>query len=380
MKASANRRRSRSNTVAGYSSKRDGDLLANLTSRATVLSPDRTRSVTFDREGRWLFYFSSGRTFKRSLGSEVHLRFHQESRQRRHLPEQEAWEIFEEVHALARQIHAISEGEIRRRLAEEILPWTPERLRAESTRFQRAYRPVPILPPDQYLAVVLQATEGCTWNRCTFCNFYMDRSFRVRAPAEFVTHVDAVRSLLGEGLRLRRDVFLADGNALALANGRVLPLLEIAQRSFPGRRINGFVDLFSGERKSLADWRALQRQGLERVHVGMETALDELLAFVNKPGSARELREFVGVLKQADLQVSLIVMIGLGGREFRHRHRLASQDLLLDLPLDNLDQIYLSPFVEHAGSQYSKRRQEAGLTPMTESEVEKDLGEDLTYP
>lgn len=375
MNAPAHQRHARSDTSPRRPARRDGELLASLTPRATVLSPDRAHSVTFDREGRWLFYFAQGRTYKRSLGSEVHLRFRRKVRQRRRLPAREARRIFEEVHALARQVHAISAGEIRRRLGEEILLWTPERLQAEATRFQLAYRPIPILPPDQYRAIVLQATEGCTWNQCTFCNFYMDRPFRVRTPAEFAVHVDAVRELLGEGIRLRSDVFLADGNALALANRRLLPLLRIAQHSFPGRKINGFVDLFSGERKSLAQWRALRGQGLQRIHVGMETAVDELLAFVNKPGSALELREFVGLLKQADLQISLIVMIGLGGREFRHRHARASQQLLLGLPLDSLDQVYLSPFVEHAGSQYELRRREAGLTAMTEREVEEDMAE-----
>jgi len=38
-------------------------------------------------------------------------------------------------------------------------------------------KPVGILPPDQYMAVVLQAAEGCAFNTCTFCDFYRDRSF-----------------------------------------------------------------------------------------------------------------------------------------------------------------------------------------------------------
>lgn len=348
-------------------------LLASLTTRATVLSPDRAHSITFDREGRWLFYFCNGRTYKRSLASEVHLRFRQGTRRRRQLSDEEARQVFEEVQQLAQDIHGISTGEVRRRLAEEILPWTPTRLAAEKSRFQLAYRPISILPPDQYLAVVLQATEGCTWNDCTFCNFYMDRPFRIREATEFAAHVTAVQHLLGEGLRLRRDIFLADGNALAMSNRKLLPLLEIVQEFFPGRRLNGFVDLVSGERRTADDWRELRGQGLERVHVGMESGLDELLEFVNKPGSAQELTEFVAVLKSVDLQISLIVMIGLGGREFRHRHRAASENLLLDLPLDRRDQIYLSPFIEHAGSTYQQQRQAAELTPMSEDEVEEEM-------
>ena len=348
-------------------------VLANLTPAATVLSPDRGRVVTFDREGRLLYYFCRGYTYKRSLGSEVHLRFRRQTRQRRQLQTAEAIEIFSEALTLARQIAPKVDTEVRNRLQKEILPWTPERLLAEADRFGHAYRPISILPPDQYLAVVLQATEGCTWNGCTFCNFYMDRTFRRCSEAEFLDHAQAVKKLLGRGLRLRRGIFLADGNALAMSNRRLDPLLDIAIESFPDRDIFGFVDLYSGDRRTVEEWAHLATRGLKRIYVGMETGLDELLEFVDKPGSAAELKRFVGTLKEAGVQVSLIVMVGLGGREYRDRHRQASQELLLNLPLDRNDLVYLSPFVEYRTGRYQRRRVEAGLTPMTETEVDSEL-------
>jgi radical SAM superfamily enzyme YgiQ (UPF0313 family) len=348
-------------------------LLTNLTAASTVLSPDRSRSLTFDREGRLLFYFRQGRTYKRSLASELHLRFRSAVRQRRRLSDEKALEIFSEVHETARQIHAAAVGEVQRRLEREILPWEPTRLAAERERFERTYRPIAILPPDQYLAVVLQATEGCSWNACTFCNFYMDRPFQVRNVDAFTQHAREVHALLGRGLALRRGVFLADGNALALSNRRLQPLLRVAHEVFPGRKLYGFVDLYTGERRSIQDWRALGELGLERVYVGMETGLDELLRFINKPGSAVELAEFVRLLKAAGLQVGLIVMVGLGGREFLHPHREATERVLLRLPLNRHDLIYLSPFVEHPSSEYQQRRIAGGLTPMSELEIEREL-------
>jgi len=348
-------------------------VLANLSSGATVLSPDRDRVVTFDREGRWLYYFRRPETFKRSLGSEVHLRFRQRTRQRRQLAECEALALFSEVLELAQDLEGRTTGEIRRRLRDEALQWTPERLAGEAVRFSSAYRPITILPPDQYLSVVLQVTEGCTWNACTFCNFYMDRPFRMQTVSGFWQHARQVEDLLGAGLRLRRGIFLADGNALALSNDRLDPLLEVARATFPGRELFGFVDLYSGDRRTVAEWEHLAGKGLQRLYIGMETGLDELLEFVDKPGSAAELQGFVETLKVAGLQVSLIVMVGLGGEEYRQRHRDASQQLLLGLPLDRQDLVYLSPFVEHQDGRYHERRVEAGLTPMNEAEVESEL-------
>jgi radical SAM superfamily enzyme YgiQ (UPF0313 family) len=289
------------------------------------------------------------------------------------LAEPEALALFSEVFEFARDLESRTSGKTKRRLREEVLQWTPERLAWESRRFESAYQPIAILPPDQYLAVVLQATEGCTWNSCTFCNFYMAKPFRMQTRNDFESHAGKVKELLGEGLRLRRGIFFADGNALALSNERLDPLLDVACQAFPGRDLFGFVDLYSGDRRTVAEWEHLVDRGLKRVYIGMETGLDELLDWVNKPGSARELEGFVGTLKEAGLQTSLIVMVGMGGREYRLRHRRASLDLLLQLPLDSQDLIYLSPFVEHQESRYQERRIAEGLTPMEEAEVQAEL-------
>lgn len=351
-----------------------GELLFNLTPGATVISPDRQHSLTFDREGRLHLYFRRGETYKRSLASELHLRFQDHGRQRRELSPGEAASIFAEAYAQVREIAGRVDGELEARLSEEILRWTPDSLAQERRRFLSCYRPISILPPDQYLSIVLQATEGCSWNRCTFCNFYMDRPFRARSTVEFRHHTEGVRDLLGAGVKLRRGLFLADGNALALSLSRLEPMISVAKEIFPRRSLFGFVDLFSGERRAVDHWRRLARLGLERVYVGMETGLDELLGLVNKPGSAAELREFVDDLKTASLSVCLILMVGLGGREYRSEHSRASLEVLEALPLDQSDLVYLSPLVVHPGTtDYLSRQGDALLTPMSEDEIEAEL-------
>ena len=186
---------------------------------ATVLSLGR-RVLSFDREGRPYHYFREGKTYKRALAGSLHLRYREGERRRRRLAPEEALGVYQEVLDLA-EAHLRDE---RRR--EEVLRWTPEGL-LDPTPYRRAYAwPVSILPPDAYLSVVLQATTGCTWNRCAFCSFYQDRPFQKRTPEAFREHIQAVLALLGRGRLLRRGVFLADGNALALSEP-LLPLLEL---------------------------------------------------------------------------------------------------------------------------------------------------------
>jgi radical SAM superfamily enzyme YgiQ (UPF0313 family) len=329
--------------------------------------------LTFDREGRLHLYFRNGLTYKRSLSSDVHLRFRQGGRQRRKLSSEEALAIFSEAYALAIQVHERASGELRDRLSGEILRWTPQGLAAERRRFLGCYRPISILPPDQYLSIVLQATEGCSWNRCTFCSFYMDRTFAARTPEDFRKHALAVRELLGAGIELRRGVFLADGNALALSSRRLEPLVAAAREVFPGRALFGFVDLFSGERLPTEHWTGLSKAGLERVYIGMETGSDELLARVNKPGSAAELIEFVGELKAAELAVGLILMVGLGGLDYKDEHARASIEVLKALPLSASDVVYLSPFVAPSRPESDpKAAASTGSTPMSEDEIEAE--------
>ncbi len=321
-------------------------LHANLGPVATSFTPDLERIASFDREGRLQTYTERRRTWRRTLSGRVFERRTTPVRGWRPLDSREAAAVLGRAGELAREVAREARQELAQRLRDEILPWTPERLLAERERFDRAYRPVSILPPDRYAAIVLQATEGCSWNGCTFCSFYAGRPFAVRRPSEFEAHVEAVRELLGRGILLRRGIFLADGNALAVGRRRLEPLVESAVRAFPGEPLSGFVDLYSGERRGEEAWGWLRRRGLERVYVGMETGLDELLKKVNKPGSAAALESFVARLKNEGIAVSLIVMVGLGGRELRQRHREATLDVLARLPLTRDDLVYLSPFVE----------------------------------
>ncbi|MDF1523446.1 MAG: radical SAM protein, partial [Trueperaceae bacterium] len=255
------------------------------------------------------------------------------------------------------------------------LAWTPERLAAERERFAAAYAPISILPPDQYGAVVVQATFGCSWNRCTFCSFYQDRPFQVRPADALAAHLAAVQALLGRSAEARHSVFLADGNALVLANARLRPVFAAVRAAFPGRPIAGFVDVFGGERKSLDDWRELRALGLARVAIGLETGHDPLLAYLNKPGGADEATAFVSLLEEAGIAVAPILMAGVGGQRFASAHVRDTAALLARLPLGAGDLVYVSPFVLHADSAYAARAAADGLTPLSESETADQMDE-----
>ncbi len=340
---------------------------------ASTLAVRDGRVASFDLEGRLLTYFEEGVLYKRALDSRVHARRRVGGRRERFLLSEEAalW-VFQRAREVAEHYLPGARGAARDRLR-AILAWTPERLLAERERFSRVYKPIAILPPDRYFTIVLQATEGCTWNRCTFCSFYSGRPFSAKDLETFARHARAVRDFLGKNALLRRDLFLADGNALALSLGRLLPLLQTAREVFPGRPVYSFIDVYSGERHQGAFWRALKEAGLRGVYVGMETGHDPLLAWLNKPGSQEELLEFVRTLKAAGLFVGLIVMVGAGGDRFREAHFQDTLKALAAMPLAPSDIVFLSPFVEDPRSVYRLRREAEGIRSLGEEETRLEL-------
>jgi hypothetical protein len=228
-------------------------------------------------------------------------------------------------------------------------------LAADAARFSSVVGPVGILPPDQYLSLVVRGTEGCSWNACTFCGFYRDMPFRRRSPDELRAHVAAVRDYFGESIALRRGVFLGDANALCLGHEHLLPLLQVVAAELPGRPLFSFVDAATGSRKAVDDWRTYARLGLRRVYVGLETGDPDLLAWLGKPGSPADAVDLVRTLHEAGVAVGVIVLLGAGGARYSDGHTARTAEVLGAMRLQGPDLLYFAEFVDDPGLEYGRR-------------------------
>jgi hypothetical protein len=228
-------------------------------------------------------------------------------------------------------------------------------LHDDAARFLAASGPVGILPPDQYLALVVRVTEGCSWNACTFCRLYRDVPFRWKRPDELLAHVAALRAYFGPSLALRRSVFLGDANALCLARDRLLPLVEGVAAALPGAPLFSFVDAWTGQRKAAAEWRDYAALGLERVYVGLETGDPGLLAWLEKPGAPRDAVDLVGALHEAGVAAGVIVLLGAGGERFADAHAARTAEVLSAMGLGQGDLVYFSEYVDDPGLAYGRR-------------------------
>jgi hypothetical protein len=228
-------------------------------------------------------------------------------------------------------------------------------LRDDAARFLAASGPVGILPPDQYLALVVRVTEGCSWNACTFCRLYRDVPFRWKRPDELLAHLAALREYFGPSIALRRSVFLGDANALCLAHDRLFPLVERVAARFPGRPLHSFLDAWTGQRRSPSEWRDYAGLGLRRVYVGLETGDPGLLAWLEKPGSPQDAVDLVGALHEAGIGAGVIVLLGAGGERFAAAHAARTAEVLTAMRLGPGDLVYFSEYVDDPGLAYGQR-------------------------
>ncbi len=357
-----------------------GEVYVNDQPAFLTLSENLQQHYSFDREGRFLMGFLAGKNYQRGLDNRILMKqaAPNQPKTRRFLSTDDKRHLLDDLQARVSTIRAHlppARPPALDHQLDTILRWDFARLEHQRDTFEAIYRPVGILPPDQYLSVVLQAAEGCSWNRCTFCTFYRGTRFRVKPPDEFRQHTRQVREFLGSALALRKSVFLGDANALIIPQPRLLELLHVIHEELPLtaaqtdsssglQGIYAFLDIFGAERKSLADYEALAAHGVRRVYIGLETGDPDLFGLLNKPGSPAACVEAVQTIKAAGINVGIILLAGVGGAAFAEQHINHSVQAIAQMQLDPRDLVYLSPLVISSDMPYAHQMNERGIAAL----------------
>jgi radical SAM superfamily enzyme YgiQ (UPF0313 family) len=175
-------------------------------------------------------------------------------------------------------------------------------------------------PPSEAHSLILPVTDGCSWNKCTFCEMYTapQKKFRARDEAEVLDSIRRSGELLGDQLR---RVFLADGDALALPTHRLLAILEAIRAHMPTvERVSSYCLPRNLRRKSVAELAELRDAGLGLAYVGAESGDDEVLARVNKGETFASTQEALDKLGAAGIRRSVMILNGLGGAALWAQH------------------------------------------------------------
>jgi radical SAM superfamily enzyme YgiQ (UPF0313 family) len=165
-------------------------------------------------------------------------------------------------------------------------------------------------PPSESDSILLQATIGCSHNKCSFCGAYRNKRFRIQES-------DILRQDLQFASKFFKDknrLFLCDGDALIIAQDKLMRILTDIKTVLPHvTRVGSYANAKSIARKSISELIALKNAGLHIIHMGLESGDDATLASVNKWGSAGDIIDQGKKIMAAGINLFVTVIVGLGG-------------------------------------------------------------------
>lgn len=174
-------------------------------------------------------------------------------------------------------------------------------------------------------SILIQTTIGCTHNRCTFCDMYRDRKFRVRPLEEVGEDIDTARDWFG-----RIDsMFLTDGNVLATPTEYLHAILKKIETTIPEcRSVSLYASFNDIRRKSAEELAMLREAGLRTAYVGLESGDPETLERIHKRMTAEQAVEGMEKARAAGIGVLVSLILGLGGKDRSEIHARRTVDLL----------------------------------------------------
>ena len=175
-------------------------------------------------------------------------------------------------------------------------------------------------PPGEWRSYLLQATVGCSHNKCTFCGMYKDKKFHVRPMNEILEDIAMAREHYGPNVD---KVFICDGDAIVMRQSHLLQILEAIYNAFPHvRQVTTYAGTRSTMTKSPEQLKELREAGLTRAYLGMESGWDEVLSAVSKGATSRQILEAGTRLREAGLDLWVMVILGLAGSGERSRRHI----------------------------------------------------------
>jgi len=184
-------------------------------------------------------------------------------------------------------------------------------------------------PPSEADAFILQATIGCSWNHCTYCDMYRDKKYRVRELDETLADIGAARIALGAGVE---KVFVADGDALAMDLDHWQEILAACHAAFPRlRRVSAYATAMNLLDKSVSDLTRLREQGLSQLYIGPESGDDVTLKRIAKGATFDEHVEGARRAHAAGMKLSAIFLLGVAGIDRSEEHAQASARLITEM-------------------------------------------------
>ena len=224
-------------------------------------------------------------------------------------------------------------------------------------------------PPCEAGSLIIQVTLGCPHNRCAFCGMYKMKKYRVRDVEEVKADLRRARLVY----RHVESIFLADGNTIAMNAERLREVVSYARRLFPeAERISCYGGARFIKGRSVEALRRLRQAGLTTLYFGLESGDDEVLAAMNKGVDSEDMIRAALKVKEAGIDLSVYILLGLGGEERWRQHAENTARVLNAMQPHYIRPrtLYLLPGTPlYREAQEGRFREASGETVMRELEV-----------
>ena len=188
-------------------------------------------------------------------------------------------------------------------------------------------------PPSEADSLLIQATVGCPHNRCTFCLVYKNGPrFSVRDVADIKEDILKARDIYGDFVR---TLFLPAGNTIAMKTEDLCEILAFAKAVFPEiERITVYGSSQYVHKKGPQGLKRLAEAGLSRIQVGLESGDDVILKKIKKGTDRREQIQAGKWVMDAGIELSVYVILGIGGKERTKPHAIETAWILNQIEPD----------------------------------------------
>lgn len=196
-------------------------------------------------------------------------------------------------------------------------------------------------PPSEWKSLILQVTNGCSWNRCSFCEMYSSENKKFK-PKKIALIEEEIISIAQSGLPVGR-VFLADGDAMMLPFNRLKEILQLIKQYLPQvTRVSSYCLPRNLTNKTVEQLSELQQLGLKLMYVGCESGDNEVLEIIEKGETYDSSLIALKKIKQSGMKSSVMILNGLGGPELSKQHAVNSARLMNEAQPDFLSTLVVS--------------------------------------
>jgi len=180
-------------------------------------------------------------------------------------------------------------------------------------------------PPPEAYSILLQVTLGCSHNKCTFCGTYKDKRFQIKDNDIILSDIlFASRYMKGQD-----QVFLMDGDALIIPQTRLMWILERIKEHLPWvKQVGAYANTKSISMKSPQELIELRENRLGMLYLGVETGDDEIRKKIKKGSSVQHCLEMGKRVKNAEMKLTVTLLLGIAGKEKSMDHARATGELI----------------------------------------------------